>query len=85
MAPCADLPDGRPVKITFAQMREMGVRGVLVYCADYRCGHSVALSTDHWADEVRLSDVEPRLVCNACGKRGGDVRPNFEPARMGTG
>ena len=27
----------RPQKITFAEMREMGVR-VLVYCADYRCG-----------------------------------------------
>jgi hypothetical protein len=26
----------RPQKITFAEMREMGVRGVLIYCADYR-------------------------------------------------
>jgi hypothetical protein len=27
----------RPQKITFGEMRdEMGVRGVLVYCADYR-------------------------------------------------
>jgi hypothetical protein len=24
-----------PQKITFAEMREMGVRGLLVYCADY--------------------------------------------------
>jgi hypothetical protein len=24
----------RPQKITFGEMREMGVRGVLVYCAD---------------------------------------------------
>jgi hypothetical protein len=24
-------------KITFAEMRDMGVRGVLLYCADYRC------------------------------------------------
>jgi hypothetical protein len=23
-----------------------------------------------WADDVRLSDVEPRFVCKACGKRG---------------
>jgi hypothetical protein len=27
----------RPQKITFAEMREMEVRGLLVYCADYRC------------------------------------------------
>jgi hypothetical protein len=32
---------------------------------------------DRWADDVRLSDVEPRFVCTACGKRGTDVRPNF--------
>jgi hypothetical protein len=33
---------------------------------------------DRWADDVRLSDVEPRFVCTACGKRGAEVRPNFE-------
>jgi len=39
------LPD-RPQKITFAEMRDMGVRGILVYCADYRCSHSIAISAD---------------------------------------
>jgi hypothetical protein len=38
-------------------MREMGVRGVLVHCADYRCSHSMALSADRWPDEVGLSDI----------------------------
>jgi hypothetical protein len=51
----------------------------LVYCADYRCSHSIACP-----DDVRLSDIEPRFVCKARGKRGADVRPNFEAARMGT-
>ena len=37
----------RPQKITFAEMREQGVRGILVYCVDYRCSHSIAISTDH--------------------------------------
>jgi hypothetical protein len=32
---------------------------------------------DRWADDMRLSDVEPRFVCFACGKLGADVRPNF--------
>ena len=27
----------RPTKIIFAEMRDMGVRGILIYCADYRC------------------------------------------------
>jgi hypothetical protein len=35
---------------------EMGVRGILIYCADYRCSHSIAISGDSWPDDVRLSD-----------------------------
>jgi hypothetical protein len=27
----------------FAEMRDMGVRGLLVYCADYQCSHSIAI------------------------------------------
>jgi len=67
----------RPTKITFAETRDMGERGRLVYCADYRCSHSIAISGDGWPDDVRLSDIEGRFVCQACGKRGADVRPDF--------
>jgi hypothetical protein len=28
-------------KITFGEMRASGVRGVLIYCADYRCSHAM--------------------------------------------
>ncbi|SPP93182.1 conserved protein of unknown function [Bradyrhizobium vignae] len=70
--------DGRPLKITFGEMHEMGVRGVLLYCADYRCSHSLALNADCWPDGMRLSDLEPRFVCVACGRRGADVRPDFK-------
>jgi len=48
----------------------MGVCGVLIYCADYRCSHSIAISGDAWPDDARLSDIEDRFVCRACGKRG---------------
>jgi hypothetical protein len=44
----------RSQKITFAEMRKMGVRGLLIYCADYRCSHSIAISGDRWADDTRL-------------------------------
>jgi len=49
----------RPEKITFGEMREEGVRGILIYCDDYHCSHSIALSADRWPDHVRLSDLEP--------------------------
>ena len=77
-----------PQKITFGDMRESGVRGVLIYCSDYRCSHHIAVTADQWADDVRLSDIEPRFVCSACGKRGADVRPDFhwdKPAALARG
>jgi hypothetical protein len=74
----------RPQKITFGEMRAAGVRGILVYCADYRCSHSIAMAADRWDDDVRLSDIEAQFVCKACGKRDADVRPHFAPARMGS-
>jgi len=54
-----------------------GVRGLMVYCSDYRCSHYIAISGDRWPDDVRLSDIEPRFTCNVCEQRGADVRPNF--------
>ena len=54
------------------------MQGLLVYCADYRCSHSIEISGDRWPDEARLSDLEPRFVCGGCGQRGADVRPDFD-------
>jgi hypothetical protein len=36
----------RPTKITFGEMRASGVRGIVVYCADYKCSHHVAVTAD---------------------------------------
>jgi hypothetical protein len=58
-------------------MRASGVRGLPIYCADYHRSHSIAISADQWPDHLRLSDLEPRFVCKACGKRGAGVRPDF--------
>ena len=67
----------RPIKITFGEMRASGIRDLLIYCSDYKCSHSVAISADQWGDDVRLSDLEPVFSCKVCGKRGADVRPDF--------
>ena len=74
----------RAQKITFADMRAQGVRGLLIYCADYRCSHSIANSGDGRPDDARLSDIEPRFICAACGHRGADVRPDFNWNRTAT-
>jgi hypothetical protein len=73
-------PDGRPLKITFREMRAMGLRGVLVYC---HCGHHVALDAERWSDDVRLSEVEPLFVCQGCGYRGATFGPTSSGAING--
>jgi hypothetical protein len=67
----------RPEKITIGQMRQSGVTGVLIYCADHHCSHVVAVSAEEWPDDVRLSDIEGRYVCSVCGHRGADIRPDW--------
>jgi hypothetical protein len=49
------------------EMRASGVRGVLIYCADHKCSHSIEMSADRWAEGIRLSDIEDRFVCNRHG------------------
>jgi hypothetical protein len=60
-------------KITFAELRSQGVRGLLVYCQDYRY-HNVSMNGDRWPDDIRLSDIEDRFICTACRKPGADIR-----------
>jgi hypothetical protein len=62
-------------------MREMGVRGLLIYCADYPCCHSIAIGAEQWPDDLRLSDIEQRFVSLRSYVPGHSeskrVEPNF--------
>lgn len=74
----------RQQKITLGEMRsDNGPTRLLVYCSDHTCSHSVVVDAKPWGNGVRLSDLEPRFTCKTCGRRGADVRPLFERARMG--
>jgi hypothetical protein len=75
----------REQKITLGEMRASGPRRLLVYCGDYKCAHSVAIDADRWSDHVRLSDLEPKFTCQACGHRGADIRPLFAVDRPSSG
>jgi len=50
--------------------------GLLVYRADYRCSHSIAISADPWPDRYRAP-----LCLPACGHRGADVQPDSTGTR----
>jgi hypothetical protein len=75
----------RELKITLGEMRSSGPRRLLVYCGDYKCAHSVIINADRWPDEVRLSGLEPKFICQACGHRGADVRPLFAVDKPASG
>jgi hypothetical protein len=55
-------------KTTFGEMRAAGVRGLLIYCGDYKCSHWIAISGDRWLNDVRLSDIEPEFTCQVYGR-----------------
>ena len=74
-----------PAKDHIRRGARIRVRGVLIYCSDYKCSHHIAISADQWSDDVRLSDIEDRFICKACGKRGADVRPNFSEGKKSLG
>ena len=46
-------------------MRAADVRGLLIYCSDYRCSHWTWIIADQRAHGVQLSDFEPGFVCTA--------------------
>jgi hypothetical protein len=68
----------RPTKITFAEMREQARRSRHLDLLQRPYLQSLAGDQRRpLADDVRLSDIEPRFTCRACGKRSADVRPDF--------
>ena len=44
---------------TFRELRDQGANTILIYCRDHRCSHHVETNADGWADDLRLSDIEP--------------------------
>jgi hypothetical protein len=68
----------RPKKITFADMRAVGVPGLLVYRSDYRRSHSIAISGDYgrWRSYTfscseATSDWRPHCITFGNLPRGG--------------
>jgi hypothetical protein len=73
---------GRPMPV---RRGASGVRGLLIYCADYKGSHGTAISADRWPDDVRLSDIELLFVCQACGSPGCRCQAELPLGRTGQG
>ena len=44
---------------------DKGPRRLIVYCADFKCSHSVIIRSSIWPNHFRPSDLEPRFTCKA--------------------
>jgi hypothetical protein len=53
----------RPQKITFADMGDMGVRGLLIYCSDCRCSHLITMGGDRCPMRSGSPTSSLRFVC----------------------
>jgi hypothetical protein len=53
----------REQKITLGEMRSSEVRGLLIYCGEYKCAHWIPMNADPWPDDIHLSDLEPLTDC----------------------
>ena len=62
----------RQQKITFAEMRAAGVRGLLIYCSDRHCSHWTTMSADRWPDDRYFVVDLPRGL--ASGQPGRDQK-----------
>jgi hypothetical protein len=67
----------RPQKITFGEMRDSGVRGLLVYCQKLPGAAIRPRSAQINGLITSVSAISNLFTCKACGRRGGDVRPDF--------
>ena len=69
---CARLPARK--KITLGEMRASGVRGLLIYCANYQCSYWIRISADPWPDHVPgcpTSRTAAQAPENEIGHQGG--------------
>lgn len=71
----AMLPETDVEPMTLGNMRENGVRSLLVYCKD--CHHSGVIDVEQFADDLTVPSFNSRVVCQKCGAKG-DARPNWK-------
>jgi hypothetical protein len=65
-------------KITFGEMRAASVRAACWSIAPTTGARALRISADRWPDHIRLSDLERLFACQACGRSGADIRPQFD-------
>jgi hypothetical protein len=55
--------------MTLGNMRENGVRSLLVTCSNVTC----RVDVDAYGDDLFVPSFGPRMRCERCGQRGADA------------
>jgi hypothetical protein len=67
--------------MTLGNLRQLGVRGVVLSCLAPRCRHEESFSVDDYPDEVEVPSFAARAVCTQCGG-AVEARPNWNEMRI---
>jgi hypothetical protein len=70
-----------PVPMTLGNMRQKGVRSLIVTCSNVTCRHEAIVNVDAYSDDLFVPSLGLRMRCERCGQRGADVRPNWFKSR----
>jgi hypothetical protein len=56
-------PPGPPM--TLGNLRQLGVRGLIVGCLNPQCRQEATMSVDDYADEIEVPSFAARMVCRS--------------------
>jgi hypothetical protein len=68
--------------MTLGNMRELGVRRLVLSCLNHAGRHEALLDVSGWPAETEVPSFRPRIKCSKCGGRNVDVRPNWKEQPM---
>jgi hypothetical protein len=68
--------DGPIEPMDLANMRQNGVRSLLIFCLN--CHHEKIMNVDHLPDHLTVPSLGTRMACTKCGTVGASVRPNWQ-------
>ena len=59
--------------MTLGNMRENGVRSLLVTCSIVTCRHEKIVNVDAYGDDLFVPSFGARMRCERCGQRGAPM------------
>jgi hypothetical protein len=59
--------------VPLANMRSDGRKHVFVVCGNPDCHRNAELDVSGLPDNVTFGDLQPRMLCTVCDRRGADI------------